>query len=106
MRSYLEKLQTDYESALQRNSALPRGKSAAESEEVLAAVSVARTNYRAAAVDTVYTLTLLHARKRFEVLDGVLSALQAHKTFFHQGHDFFKDTDPFLKSLSADVRLL
>jgi hypothetical protein len=70
MKSYLEKLQQDYESSLQRNSAVAKGKSV-ESEESLNAVSIARVNYRSAAVDTVYTITLLQQRKRFEILDDV-----------------------------------
>jgi hypothetical protein len=70
MKSYLEKLGSDYENALNRNSTIAKGKGA-ESEEALAAVAVARVNYRAAAVDTVYTITLLQHRKRFEVLDNV-----------------------------------
>lgn len=70
MKSYLEKLQQDYESSLSRNSAVAKGKSA-ESEEALNSVSVARVNYRTASVDTVYTITLLQQRKRFEILDDV-----------------------------------
>jgi len=72
MRSYLDKLQQDYENTLQRNSAIPKGKNV-ESEEALNAVSVARVNYRSAAVDMIYTITLLQQRKRFEVLDNVSS---------------------------------
>lgn len=33
----------------------------------------------------------------------ILSVLNAHKTYFHQGYDYFKDTDPFLKTLSKEV---
>lgn len=102
MKSYLDKLQADYDSALQRNSGIPKGKSA-ESEEALNQVATARVNYRSAAVDTVYTITVLQHRKRYEILDDVVSVMQAQKTYFHQGHDFFKDADPFIKNLSSEV---
>jgi hypothetical protein len=70
MKSVVEKLQQDYDNTLQRNSAVPKGKNL-ESEEALNALSVARVNYRSAAVDMVYTITLLQQRKRYEILDDV-----------------------------------
>lgn len=70
MRSYLEKLQQEYETALHRNSSIPKGKSA-EAEEALSTLSAARINYRAAAVEMVFSITILQQRKRFEILDNV-----------------------------------
>lgn len=74
MRSYLEKLQQEYENSLQRNSAIPKGKNV-EAEEALNALSAARINYRSAAVEMVYSITILQQRKRFEILDNVWVAL-------------------------------
>lgn len=70
MRSYLEKLQQEYENSLHRNSAIPKGKNQ-EAEEALNQLSAARINYRSAAVEMVYSITILQQRKRFEILDNV-----------------------------------
>ena len=32
--------------------------------------------------------------------------MHAQSTFFHQGSDLFEDTDPFMKKIALDVRLL
>ena len=69
-RSYVEKLQAEYDAALHRNSAIPKGKHA-EAEEAMNAVATARTNFRSGAVDIVYQLTCFQQRKRFEILDNV-----------------------------------
>ncbi|CAG7725014.1 unnamed protein product [Allacma fusca] len=101
-RSYLEKLQTEYDGALNRNSAIPKGKNM-EADEAMNAVNTARANFRSGAVDICYQLTCFQQKKRFEILDNILSVINAHKTFFHQGSDYFKDTEPALKNLSSEL---
>lgn len=66
----MEKLQQEYEAALHKNSAIPKGKNA-EAEEAVNSLSAARINYRSAAIEMVYSITVLQQRKRFEILDNV-----------------------------------
>jgi hypothetical protein len=69
-RSSHDKVTGDYESALVRNSAVPKGKSL-EAEEALTALTTARKNSRSSALKMVHSVTVLQQRKRFEILDNV-----------------------------------
>jgi len=70
VRSSHEKVTSEYDSALSRNSAIPKGKNL-EAEEALHSLSTARTNFRYSALKMVFSISILQQRKRFDILDNV-----------------------------------
>ena len=69
-RSSHDKITGEFESALARNSAIPKGKNL-EAEEALHSLNTARTNFRYSALKMVYSISVLQQRKRFDILDNV-----------------------------------
>ncbi|KAF4526589.1 hypothetical protein B566_EDAN006403 [Ephemera danica] len=99
---FFDKISTDLDVALSRSSQTPRSK-VIEAEESLNVLSATRSCFRHQALDYVHNLSLLHSRKRHEILGTLLSYMQACNTYFHQGSDLCVDLEPFFKKLSEDV---
>lgn len=77
---YFEKISTDLDAALTRNSQTPRSKSQ-EADESLNVLSATRSCFRHQALDYVHGLSLLHSRKRHEVL-GTVSFSQSTAMYY------------------------
>ncbi|KAJ9595394.1 hypothetical protein L9F63_013418, partial [Diploptera punctata] len=103
-RHYFEKISADLDSALQRNAQVPRSRPN-EAEEAQNLLCATRSCFRHTALDYVYTLSILQAKKKPEVLGTLLSYMHACSTFFHQGSDLCQDLDPFLKKLAENSGL-
>ncbi|XP_024939571.1 arf-GAP with coiled-coil, ANK repeat and PH domain-containing protein 2 isoform X2 [Cephus cinctus] len=101
-RHYFEKISTDLDLALNKNSQVPKSRPA-EYEETSNILSATRSCFRHTALDYVHVLTMLQARKRHEILGTLLSYMHACFTYYHQGSDLAQDLDPFLKGLSDDL---
>ncbi|PSN46505.1 Arf-GAP with coiled-coil [Blattella germanica] len=101
-RHYFEKISVDLDGALLRNSQTPRSRPQ-EAEEAQNLLCATRSCFRHTALDYVYALSVLQAKKKPEVLGTLLSYMHACSTFFHQGSDLCQDLDPFFKKLADSV---
>jgi len=72
---HLDKSATDYESALLKNSAVPKGKNS-EAEEATSVLNLAKQCHRTAALKMIYSLSIFQEKKRFEILDSVSTGLR------------------------------
>ncbi|XP_048510171.1 arf-GAP with coiled-coil, ANK repeat and PH domain-containing protein 2 isoform X2 [Athalia rosae] len=97
-RHHFEKISSDLDVALNKNSQVPRNRPT-EYEETSNFLSATRSCFRHTALDYVHVLTMLQARKRHEILGTLLNYMHACFTYYHQGSDLAQDLDPFLKGL-------
>ncbi|KAK1121015.1 hypothetical protein K0M31_010800 [Melipona bicolor] len=101
-RHYFEKISTDLDIALNRNSQVPKSRPA-EYEETSNILSATRSCFRHTALDYIHSLTMIQARKRHEILGTLLNYMNACITYYHQGTDLAQDLDPFLKDLGENL---
>ncbi|XP_011152724.1 arf-GAP with coiled-coil, ANK repeat and PH domain-containing protein 2 isoform X2 [Harpegnathos saltator] len=101
-RHYFERISSDLDVALNRNSQIPKSRPM-EYEEASNILSATRSCFRHTALDYIHALTMLQARKRHEILGTLLSYMHACITYYHQGSDLAQDLDPFLRDLSENL---
>ncbi|XP_041377230.1 arf-GAP with coiled-coil, ANK repeat and PH domain-containing protein 2-like isoform X2 [Gigantopelta aegis] len=105
MKKHFEKISDDMDGALIRNSQAPRTKTQ-ECEEAHNVLTAMKSCFAHTSLDYVFQLNVLHSKKKFEVLDTMLSFMHAQNTFFHQGDDLFVDLEPYMKDIAAQVEEL
>ncbi|XP_076451929.1 arf-GAP with coiled-coil, ANK repeat and PH domain-containing protein 2-like isoform X2 [Babylonia areolata] len=105
MRKQFEKISDDLDGALIRNSNALRTKPQ-ECKEAFNDLTTMKRCFAHTSLDYVFEVNVLHSKKRFEVLDTMLSFMHAQSTFFHQGHDLFTDLDPHVKDIRIQVEEL
>ncbi|NXH99751.1 ACAP3 protein, partial [Pachycephala philippinensis] len=47
-------------------------------------------------------INVLQAKKKFEILDAMLSFMHAQYTFFQQGYSLLHELDPYMKKLATE----
>lgn len=101
-KKYFEKISDEMDNALIRNSNVLRSKPQ-ECEEATNGLIATRSAFAHNSLDYVYQINVLRLKKRFDVLETMLSFMKAQNTFFHQGHDLFTDLDPYMKDVISQV---
>uniref|UniRef100_A0A8V5HCN7 Arf-GAP with coiled-coil, ANK repeat and PH domain-containing protein n=1 Tax=Melopsittacus undulatus TaxID=13146 RepID=A0A8V5HCN7_MELUD len=97
-----DKVREDMEISLVKNAQAPRHKPH-EVEEATGTLTITRKCFRHLALDYVLQINVLQAKKKFEILDAMLSFMHAQYTFFQQGYSLLHELDPYMKKLSAVV---
>lgn len=97
-----DKVREDMEIAQVKNAQAPRNKPH-EVEEASSALIVTRKCFRHLALDYVLQINVLQAKKKFEILDSLLSFMQAQYTLFQQGYTLLDELDPYMKKLAAEL---
>ena len=101
-RKHFEKISDDMDSALIKNAQTSRSKphEIEESESLLKAM---HSCFYHTSLDYVFHINVLHSKKRFDILDTMLSYMHAQNAYFHQGSDLFEDHDPFIKQIASQI---
>nr|XP_039330109.1 arf-GAP with coiled-coil, ANK repeat and PH domain-containing protein 3 isoform X1 [Saimiri boliviensis boliviensis] len=97
-----DKVREDLELSLARNAQAPRHRPH-EVEEAAGALALTRKCFRHLALDYVLQINVLQAKKKFEILDSMLSFMHAQSSFFQQGHSLLHQLDPYMKKLAAEL---
>ncbi|KAG7477679.1 hypothetical protein MATL_G00072250 [Megalops atlanticus] len=97
-----DKVREDMEIAQVKNAQAPRNKPH-EVEEATGALTLTRKCFRHLALDYVLQINVLQAKKKFEILDAMLSFMHAQYTLFHQGFNLLDELDPYMKKLAAEL---
>ncbi|KAM4885807.1 arf-GAP with coiled-coil, ANK repeat and PH domain-containing protein 3 [Sylvia borin] len=97
-----DKVREDMEISLVKNAQAPRHKPH-EVEEATGTLSITRKCFRHLALDYVLQINVLQAKKKFEILDAMLSFMHAQVTFFQQGHDLLLQLEPYMKKLATEL---
>ncbi|XP_057161322.1 arf-GAP with coiled-coil, ANK repeat and PH domain-containing protein 3 isoform X2 [Ursus arctos] len=97
-----DKVREDMELSLVRNAQAPRNRPH-EVEEATGALTLTRKCFRHLALDYVLQINVLQAKKKFEILDSMLSFMHAQYSFFQQGYSLLHQLDPYMKKLAAEL---
>uniref|UniRef100_A0A8C6A5B0 Arf-GAP with coiled-coil, ANK repeat and PH domain-containing protein n=1 Tax=Marmota marmota marmota TaxID=9994 RepID=A0A8C6A5B0_MARMA len=97
-----DKVREDMELSLVRNAQAPRHRPH-EVEEATGALTLTRKCFRHLALDYVLQINVLQAKKKFEILDSMLSFMHAQHSFFQQGYSLLHQLDPYMKKLAAEL---
>nr|XP_036855794.1 arf-GAP with coiled-coil, ANK repeat and PH domain-containing protein 3 isoform X1 [Manis javanica] len=97
-----DRVREDMELSLVRNAQAPRHRPH-EVEEATGALTLTRKCFRHLALDYVLQINVLQARKKFEILDSMLSFMHAQYSFFQQGYSLLHQLDPYMKTLAAEL---
>ncbi|XP_030737493.1 arf-GAP with coiled-coil, ANK repeat and PH domain-containing protein 3 [Globicephala melas] len=97
-----DRVREDMELSLARNAQAPRHRPH-EAEEAAGALVLARKCFRHLALDYVLQINVLQAKKKFEILDSMLSFMHAQYSFFQQGYSLLHRLDPYMKKLAAEL---
>ncbi|ELV12787.1 Arf-GAP with coiled-coil, ANK repeat and PH domain-containing protein 3 [Tupaia chinensis] len=97
-----DKVREDMELSLVRNAQAPRHRPH-EVEEASGALTLTRKCFRHLALDYVLQINVLQAKKKFEILDSMLSFMHAQYSFFQQGYSLLHQLDPYMKKLAAEL---
>uniref|UniRef100_A0A8C0VHH6 Arf-GAP with coiled-coil, ANK repeat and PH domain-containing protein n=1 Tax=Cyanistes caeruleus TaxID=156563 RepID=A0A8C0VHH6_CYACU len=97
-----DKVREDMEISLVKNAQAPRHKPH-EVEEATGTLTITRKCFRHLALDYVLQINVLQAKKKFEILDAMLSFMHAQFTFFQQGYSLLHELDPYMKKLATEL---
>uniref|UniRef100_A0A8V5HGH2 Arf-GAP with coiled-coil, ANK repeat and PH domain-containing protein n=1 Tax=Melopsittacus undulatus TaxID=13146 RepID=A0A8V5HGH2_MELUD len=100
-----DKVREDMEISLVKNAQAPRHKPH-EVEEATGTLTITRKCFRHLALDYVLQINVLQAKKKFEILDAMLSFMHAQYTFFQQGYSLLHELDPYMKKLATELILI
>ncbi len=100
-KGYFNKLSSDLDSALQKNAAVAAKGRPSDAEDAANLLTATKSCFRYTALDYVHQISMLQSRKRHEVMDSILSAVQAHGDFFGKGQAMFEPTPAAAASASA-----
>uniref|UniRef100_A0AAQ4QCE9 Arf-GAP with coiled-coil, ANK repeat and PH domain-containing protein n=1 Tax=Gasterosteus aculeatus aculeatus TaxID=481459 RepID=A0AAQ4QCE9_GASAC len=97
-----DRVREDMELAQVKNAQAPRNK-VHEAEEATQALVLSRKAFRHLALDYVLQINVIQAKKKFEILDAMLSFMRAQCTLFQQGFNILDEIDPYMKKLAAQL---
>uniref|UniRef100_A0A672M5P3 Arf-GAP with coiled-coil, ANK repeat and PH domain-containing protein n=1 Tax=Sinocyclocheilus grahami TaxID=75366 RepID=A0A672M5P3_SINGR len=101
-KKHFDKMREDLEIAQVKNAQAPRNK-AHEVEEATSTLNFTRKCFRHLALDYVLQINVLQAKKKFEILDAMLSFMHAQYSLYQQGYKLLDEIDPYMKKLAHDV---
>uniref|UniRef100_A0A8C9YYR8 Arf-GAP with coiled-coil, ANK repeat and PH domain-containing protein n=1 Tax=Sander lucioperca TaxID=283035 RepID=A0A8C9YYR8_SANLU len=101
-KKHFDRVREDLEIAQVKNAQAPRNKPH-EVEEAAGTLSITRKCFRHLALDYVLQINVLQAKKKFEILDAMLSFMHAQYSLFQQGYNLLDEIDPYMKKLAAEL---
>ncbi|XP_034447148.1 arf-GAP with coiled-coil, ANK repeat and PH domain-containing protein 3 isoform X2 [Hippoglossus hippoglossus] len=101
-KKHFDRVREDMEIAQVKSAQAPRNKPH-EVEEATSTLSITRRCFRHLALDYVLQINVLQAKKKFEILDAMLSFMHAQYSLFHQGYNLLDEIDPYMKKLAAEL---
>ncbi|KAM9344000.1 LOW QUALITY PROTEIN: arf-GAP with coiled-coil, ANK repeat and PH domain-containing protein 3 [Pholidichthys leucotaenia] len=101
-KKHFDRVREDMEIAQVKNAQAPRTKPH-EVEEATSTLSITRKCFRHLALDYVLQINVLQAKKKFEILDAMLSFMHAQYSLFQQGYNLLDEIDPYMKKLAAEL---
>uniref|UniRef100_A0A8C2WYD9 Arf-GAP with coiled-coil, ANK repeat and PH domain-containing protein n=1 Tax=Cyclopterus lumpus TaxID=8103 RepID=A0A8C2WYD9_CYCLU len=101
-KKHFDRVREDMEIAQVKNAQAPRNKPH-EVEEAGGTLSITRKCFRHLALDYVLQINVLQAKKKFEILDAMLSFMNAQYSLFQQGYNLLDEIDPYMKKLATEL---
>ncbi|XP_067879727.1 arf-GAP with coiled-coil, ANK repeat and PH domain-containing protein 1 isoform X1 [Heterodontus francisci] len=104
-KKHFDKSSEDLENALNRNAQAPPKKQH-EVDEATNALLTARRSFRYISLDYVLQINVIQAKKKNEMLQFMVSFMDAQSSFFTQGYDTLKSLDAYKKQLAEQLHQL
>ncbi|XP_018424185.1 PREDICTED: arf-GAP with coiled-coil, ANK repeat and PH domain-containing protein 3 isoform X2 [Nanorana parkeri] len=101
-KKHFDKVREDLDIALVKNAQAPRHKPH-EVEEATGTLTITRKCFRHLALDYVLQINVLQAKKKFEIMDAMLSFMHAQYVFFQQGYTLLNELNPYMKKLASEL---
>lgn len=101
-KQYFDKVSAEMDNVLQRGSVISKSRPS-EAEDMNNLLIAQRRAFRHTTVDYVHAISVAQGKKRYEVVDALLSYLKAYSTFYHQGTDLCDDLKPSLDRIGQEV---
>eukprot|EP00058_Branchiostoma_floridae_P006131 XP_002591619.1 hypothetical protein BRAFLDRAFT_223539 [Branchiostoma floridae] len=101
-KKHFEKISDDMDAALSRQAQANRNKPQ-ELEETNNILTAMRSCFGHVTLDYVFQINVVQSKKRFKVMDTMLSFMYAVNTFYHQGYDLTNDLEPYMKTVAAQL---
>lgn len=101
-RRQFERVREEMELAQVRHAQTPRTKPH-EAEDASTTLTAARKSFRHLALDYVLQINVLQAKKKFEILDAMLSFMHAQHSLFQQGYSLLEHIQPYMNTLAAQL---
>ncbi|XP_024149355.1 arf-GAP with coiled-coil, ANK repeat and PH domain-containing protein 3 isoform X4 [Oryzias melastigma] len=101
-KKHFDRVREDLEIAQVKNAQAPKNKPH-EVEEATSTLGITRKCFRHLALDYVLQINVLQAKKKFEILDAMLSFMHAQYSLFQQGFNLLHEIDPYMKKLAAEL---
>uniref|UniRef100_A0A8C7ZG37 Arf-GAP with coiled-coil, ANK repeat and PH domain-containing protein n=1 Tax=Oryzias sinensis TaxID=183150 RepID=A0A8C7ZG37_9TELE len=101
-KKHFDRVREDLEIAQVKNAQAPKNKPH-EVEEATGTLAITRKCFRHLALDYVLQINVLQAKKKFEILDAMLSFMHAQYSLFQQGFNLLHEIDPYMKKLAAEL---
>ncbi|XP_026185263.1 arf-GAP with coiled-coil, ANK repeat and PH domain-containing protein 3 [Mastacembelus armatus] len=95
----------DLETAAVKNAQVSRHK-ATDAERASHLLLATQKCYQHFALDYCLQLNTFKTQQRLDILNSVFSFVHAQFTFFHQGFDLFRDLEPTMKTMAAQLSQL
>ncbi|GCC20364.1 arf-GAP with coiled-coil, ANK repeat and PH domain-containing protein 2-like [Chiloscyllium punctatum] len=104
-KKHFDKSSEDLENALNRNAQAPPKKQH-EVDEATSALLTARRSFRHVSLDYVLQINVIQAKKKNEMLQFMVSLMDAQSSFFTQGFNTFKSIEAYKKQLAEQLHQL
>ncbi|CAH1239474.1 ACAP2 [Branchiostoma lanceolatum] len=101
-KKHFEKISDDMDAALSRQAQANKNKPQ-ELEETNNILTAMRSCFGHVTLDYVFQINVVQSKKRFKVMDTMLSFMYAVNTFYHQGYDLTNDLEPYMKTVAAQL---
>lgn len=102
-KKYFDRITEELDGALNKNCQIIKGKPQ-EAEECRKLVLATRSAFGHTAFDYSLQINELQSKERQDVLNSLMSFMNAQYTFFHQGFDLLKDLQPTCKELGNKIQ--
>ncbi|XP_071839738.1 arf-GAP with coiled-coil, ANK repeat and PH domain-containing protein 2-like isoform X1 [Apostichopus japonicus] len=102
-KKYFDKITEELDTALNKNAQIIKAKPQ-EAEESRKLVLATRSAFGVTAFDYSLQINELQSKERQDVLNTLMSFMNAQYTFFHQGFDLLKDLQPTCKGLGNKIQ--
>lgn len=102
-KKYFDRITEELDTALNKNSQVIKAKPQ-EADDARKLVVATRSAFGHTAFDYSFQLNELQSKERQDVLNTLMSFMNAHYTFFHQGFDLLKDLQPTCKDLGNNIK--
>jgi len=102
-KKHFDKISDELDSALAKNSQLPKNCKTSEAEEAENLLMATESAFNHTALDYAFQINVLQSKRRFHILGQLLTFMHANTAFFRQGGELMGCLESYLKDLGSKL---